>query len=36
MGNGISGHYAAVVKQWLIDIMDGNVDHSWGVVIDET
>ncbi|KAG0651007.1 Branched-chain-amino-acid [Hyphodiscus hymeniophilus] len=30
MGDGTSGHYAALLKQWLGDIMYGNVDHPWG------
>ncbi|KUJ22360.1 branched-chain amino acid aminotransferase II [Mollisia scopiformis] len=35
MGDGSCGHYAALLKKWLGDIMYGNVDHEWGVVIDE-
>ena len=35
MGDGSSGYYAAVLKKWLKDIMYGNVQHEWGVVIDE-
>ena len=35
MATGESGHYAALLKKWLKDIMYGNVDHPWGVVIDE-
>ncbi|TEY82615.1 hypothetical protein BOTCAL_0028g00370 [Botryotinia calthae] len=35
MAKGNSGEYAAKVKQWLVDIMYGNVEHEWGVVIDE-
>jgi len=35
MGDGTSGYYAAHLKKWLKDIMYGNVDHKWGVVIDE-
>jgi branched-chain amino acid aminotransferase len=36
MLGGSSGHYAALLKQWLKDIMYGNVDHPWGVVVDES
>lgn len=35
MAKGDSGEYAAKIKQWLVDIMYGNVEHEWGVVIDE-
>ncbi|KAL3423870.1 branched-chain amino acid aminotransferase [Phlyctema vagabunda] len=35
MGKGDSGHYAAAFKSWLGDIMYGNVQHEWGVVIEE-
>jgi len=35
MGDGTSGYYAALLKKWLKDIMYGNVDHEWGVVIEE-
>jgi len=35
MVGGASGYYAALLKQWLKDIMYGNVQHEWGVVIDE-
>jgi branched-chain amino acid aminotransferase len=27
--------YATSIKQWLKDIMYGNVEHEWGVVVDE-
>jgi branched-chain amino acid aminotransferase len=32
---GDSGEYAKTIKQWLVDIMYGNVDHEWGVVVTE-
>jgi branched-chain amino acid aminotransferase len=35
MGDGTSGYYAATLKKWLKDIMYGNVQHEWGVIIDE-
>ena len=35
MGDGMSGYYAALLKKWLKDIMYGNVQHEWGVVIEE-
>lgn len=35
MAKGNSGEYTAQIKQWLVDIMYGNVEHEWGVVIDE-
>jgi branched-chain amino acid aminotransferase len=35
MAKGDSGEYAAKIKQWLVDIMYGNENHEWGVVIDE-
>ncbi len=35
MGDGTSGYYAAMMKKWLKDIMHGNVQHEWGVVVDE-
>ena len=34
MGNtGESGEYTAKVKGWLKDIMYGNEEHEWGVVV---
>lgn len=30
-----TGHYAGLLKKWLKDIMYGNVDHEWGVVVEE-
>ncbi|KAF4630131.1 hypothetical protein G7Y89_g8011 [Cudoniella acicularis] len=30
-----TGHYAGVLKQWLLDIKYGKVDHEWGVVVEE-
>ncbi|KAF7958823.1 hypothetical protein EAE96_002355 [Botrytis aclada] len=32
---GDSGVYAQMIKTWLYDIMYGNVEHEWGVVVDE-
>jgi len=29
------GDYAALIKQWLVNIMYGKEDHEWGVVIKE-
>lgn len=33
--DGDSGRYAREIKKWLSDIMYGQVDHQWGVVVDE-
>jgi branched-chain amino acid aminotransferase len=35
MSEGESGVYAKRIKQWLVDIMYGNVEHEWGVVVEE-
>ncbi|KAI9827053.1 MAG: hypothetical protein M1819_007045 [Sarea resinae] len=35
MAAGTSGQYARVIKGWLKDIMYGNVQHEWGIVVDE-
>jgi branched-chain amino acid aminotransferase len=35
MSAGDLGYYASTFKKWLLDIKYGNVDHPWGVVIDE-
>lgn len=35
MAKGDTGAYAEVFKTWLADIMYGNVEHEWGVVVDE-
>ena len=35
MGKGQGGAYATLLKKWLIDIKYGNVNHKWGVVIEE-
>jgi branched-chain amino acid aminotransferase len=35
MANGDSGAYTAKLKSWMKDIMYGNVDHPWGVVVNE-
>lgn len=32
---GESGLYTAKVKGWLTDIMYGNEQHKWGVVVQE-
>ncbi|PMD44259.1 putative branched-chain-amino-acid aminotransferase [Hyaloscypha variabilis F] len=36
MSQGDSGPYAALIKSWLVDIMYGNEQHEWGVVVEET
>lgn len=33
--DGDSGAYARLIKQWLVDIMYGNVANEWGIVVDE-
>lgn len=35
MAAGNSGEYAAQLKTWIGDIMFGNEDHEWGVVVEE-
>jgi branched-chain amino acid aminotransferase len=30
-----SGGYAGTIKGWLGDIMFGNEDHEWGVVVEK-
>jgi len=35
MGNGQGGVFASLLKKWLVDIKYGNVQHEWGVVINE-
>jgi branched-chain amino acid aminotransferase len=30
-----TGKYAAKLKKWLKDIMYGNEQHPWGVVVEE-
>lgn len=35
MEGGESGIYAKMVKKWLVDIMYGNEEHGWGVVLNE-
>ncbi|KAK4042668.1 aminotransferase [Parachaetomium inaequale] len=35
MGKGESGQYTARIKGWMTDIMYGNEQHPWGVVVDE-
>lgn len=32
---GDGGSYTGVIRGWLSDIMYGNVEHEWGVVVDE-
>ncbi|MCJ1389227.1 hypothetical protein MMC18_002083 [Xylographa bjoerkii] len=33
--NGVSGKYAALIKNWLKNIMYGKEDHPWGVIVEE-
>lgn len=35
MGNGEGGCYTMLLKKWLTDILYGNEEHKWGVVIEE-
>ncbi|AEO63519.1 uncharacterized protein THITE_162912 [Thermothielavioides terrestris NRRL 8126] len=35
MVKGESGQYTSKIKGWISDIMYGNVQHPWGVVVDE-
>jgi branched-chain amino acid aminotransferase len=35
LAKGHEAVYATSIKQWLKDIMYGNVEHEWGVVVDE-
>jgi branched-chain amino acid aminotransferase len=35
MDGGHTGHYAGIMKEWLMDIKYGKVDHEWGVVVEE-
>jgi branched-chain amino acid aminotransferase len=35
MVKGDSGQYTSMIKGWMYDIMYGNEQHPWGVVIDE-
>ncbi|CAG8954217.1 hypothetical protein HYFRA_00005837 [Hymenoscyphus fraxineus] len=35
MGGGETGYFAGALKTWLMDIKYGNVDHPWGVVVEE-
>jgi branched-chain amino acid aminotransferase len=35
MSRGDSGHYAALIKSWLVNIMYGKEQHEWGVVVEE-
>lgn len=35
MSKGDTGAYAEQFKTWLADIMYGNEEHEWGVVVDE-
>ena len=32
---GDGGRYTRVLKKWLKDIMWGNEEHEWGVVVEE-
>jgi len=33
--DGQGGQYTLRLKKWMYDIMYGNVQHEWGVVIPE-
>jgi branched-chain amino acid aminotransferase len=33
--DGKTGHYAKKFREWLTDIKYGNVQHEWGVIIEE-
>jgi branched-chain amino acid aminotransferase len=35
MGEGEGGAITLAVRKWLMDIMYGNEDHPWAVVIPE-
>ena len=35
MVKGESGQYTAKIKGWMSDIMYGNEQHPWGVVVNE-
>jgi branched-chain amino acid aminotransferase len=35
MGRGDGGYYTLKLKGWLSDIMWGNEQHEWGVVVQE-
>lgn len=35
LAKGVEATYAMSIKQWLKDIMYGNVPHEWGVIVDE-
>ena len=35
MARGDSGEYAALIKNWLVNIMYGKEKHEWGVVVEE-
>ncbi|EAQ85811.1 hypothetical protein CHGG_07064 [Chaetomium globosum CBS 148.51] len=35
MAKGESGQYTAKIKGWMTDIMYGNEQHPWGVVVEE-
>jgi branched-chain amino acid aminotransferase len=35
MVKGESGHYTAKIKGFMSDIMYGNEQHPWGVVVNE-
>ena len=35
MVKGESGQYTAKIKTWMADIMYGNEQHPWGVVVNE-
>jgi branched-chain amino acid aminotransferase len=35
LARGEKAKYSVSIKQWLKDVMYGNVQHEWGVVVDE-
>jgi branched-chain amino acid aminotransferase len=35
MGEGKGGEYTTKLKGWMKDIMYGNEQHEWGVVVQE-
>jgi branched-chain amino acid aminotransferase len=34
-GKGDLGKYTAIIKTWLHDIMYGQEQHEWGVIVEE-
>ena len=35
MSEGVTGKYAAILKNYLRGIMYGKEDHEWGLVVNE-